>query len=246
MFVNGHAEPRGTSTVSMIQLRDAKWGPWETAAKGWRNFVDQEVYAGKDIRDQGKNKLDEHWKDKVGEAAAKVLGDLATEYDCASDLMRSAAMILEGLAEAVEIAQREPAGAFEMARRHNLRVRDDGSVEPYDHPDSQGDNGYTAAMENRPRVERMIRDAVEAATQADDLAAEQLSRLSAGVSITDTKKALDEYQAVASQAGITMRHFSLPHGQDSETVAAWRNSPTSTACPRMSRNGCAVLARSTA
>nr|BFE47038.1 hypothetical protein GCM10017745_04650 [Saccharothrix mutabilis subsp. capreolus] len=99
----------------MVQLRDADWAAWEDAAKGWRNFADQAVYAGKDIRDQGKDKLDEHWQDKVGEAAGKVLGELATQYDCASDLMRSVAMVLEGLAQAVEVAQRQLAGAADMA-----------------------------------------------------------------------------------------------------------------------------------
>lgn len=79
--------------------------------EGWRNFADQAVYAGKDIRDQGSDKLDEHWQDKVGEAAGKVLSGLATAYDCASDLMGSVAMILEGLAEAVEVAEKLRASA---------------------------------------------------------------------------------------------------------------------------------------
>lgn len=167
--------------------------------------------------------MDEHWQDKVGESAGKVLGDLATQYDCASDLMRSVAMILEGLAQAVEVAQRQLVGAIDMAGMHYLRLNDDGTTSPYDHPDSQGDNGYTRAMEHKPAIDRMIRDAVEAATQADDLASKQLARLRDATLITDTKRALDEFQAVASQAEITMLHFSLPHGQDATTVAAWWN-----------------------
>lgn len=202
--------------VNMVQLRDADWAAWERAAKGWRNFADQAVYAGKDIRRQGKDKLDEHWQDRVGEAAGKVLGDLSTQYDCASDLMRGIAMVLEGLAQAVEVAQRQLGGAVDMARTHHLRVNDDGTAAPYD--------GYAEAVEHRPVVERMVRDAVEAATQADDLAAKQLARLRDSTSITDSGKALDEFQAVASQAEITMLHFALPHGQDPTIVAAWWNS----------------------
>ncbi|NUT47269.1 MAG: hypothetical protein HOV94_08145 [Saccharothrix sp.] len=183
----------------MVQLRDADWAAWERAAKGWRTFADQAAYAGKDIRRQGKDKLDEHWQDEVGEAAGKVLGGLAAQYDCASDLMRSVAMILEGLAQAVDVAQRQLVGAVDMARAHHLRVDDDGTAAPYDHPDSQGDNGYTDAMEHKPVVERMVRDAVEAATQADDLASKQLAKLKDSTSITDVGKALDEFQAVASK-----------------------------------------------
>lgn len=207
--------------VGMIDLRDVRWGLWDEAAPGWREFADQAVYAGKDIRDQGKAKLDKHWTDNVGEAAGKVLGGLANEYDIASDVMRSVSMILIGLAEAVEVAQRELQTAIELARAHYLRVNDDGTCGPWDQPDSQGDNGHTEAMEWKPKIEAMIRDAVEAANQADALAAEQLRRLRDGVNLTDASVALDELQGSASRAQVEMIHFSLPHGQSPEAVAAW-------------------------
>ncbi|HVK20586.1 MAG TPA: amidase domain-containing protein [Actinokineospora sp.] len=101
---------------------------------------------------------------------------------------------------------------------------DDGTCEPWDQPDSQGDNGHTEAMEWKPKVESMIRDAVEAATQADTLAADQLRRLRDGVNVTDATVALEDLQGRASQAQIEMIHFSLPHGQSPESVAAWWNS----------------------
>jgi putative amidase-like protein len=212
--------------VTMVQLRDARWGLLEDASKGWKNFADQARYAGMDIRDQGKGKLDEHWKDRVGEAAGKVLGGLANEYDIACEAMQGVAMILTGLGEAVEIAQRELKGALELADQHYLFVDDDGTARPFDHPDSQGDNGYTEAMRYKGQVEGMIRDATEAATQADDLAADQLRKLGATTSATDSAKVLDELNGPASQAEVEMMHFSLPHGQSPEAVAAWWNSLT--------------------
>lgn len=175
---------------------------------------------------QGMAKVDEHWTDAVGEAAGKVLEGLATEYDVASDLMRSVAMILIGLAEAVEIAQQQLRAAFEVAATHHLRVHDDGTCAPWDQPDSQGDHGHTEATEWKPKVEAMIRDAVDAANQADTLAADQLARLREGVHVTDTTVSLDDLQGAVSRAQIEMIHFSLPHGQSPEAVAAWWNSLT--------------------
>src|SRR3954471_14415712 len=118
--------------VTMVQLRDARWDTWDIAAKGWRTFAEQAVYAGKDIRAQGRDKLDDHWKDQVGQAAGEVLGGLANEYDIASDLMRSVAMVLEGLAEALDLAQGELRGAVQLARDHYLHVDDNGVAEPWD------------------------------------------------------------------------------------------------------------------
>lgn len=212
--------------VTMVQLRDAQWDLWDKASKGWRTFAQQARYAGMDIRDQGKGKLDEHWKDRVGEAAGKVLGGLANEYDIAFEVMQGVSMILVGLGEAVEIAQRELKGAFDLAQHHYLYVNDDGTTRPFDLPDSQGDNGYTEAMQYRPQVESMIRDATEAATQADELAGDQLGKLRDATTATDAAKVLDELQNSASQAEVTMMHYSLPHGQSPEAVAAWWDSLT--------------------
>jgi hypothetical protein len=52
----------------------------------------------------------------------------------------------------------------------------------------------------------------------------QLHKLKNGASVIDPDQALDEFQGTASQAHITMIHFSLPHGQSPEVVTAWWDS----------------------
>lgn len=210
--------------VTMVQLRDAKWSRWDEAAKGWRTFADQASYAGMDIRDQGVNQLEENWPDRVGQAAGRVLKGLSDEFDCAHHVMDAVSNILEGLAEAVEVAQRELQGALALADRHHLRVNEDGTAEPWDHPDSQGDNGYYEAMEWRPRVMGMIRDAVEAATQADTLAAQKFARLAEAATLTDPVEAINVLHLDSGNAQLEMIRSSIPHGQPREVVEAWWNS----------------------
>jgi hypothetical protein len=210
--------------VTMSQLRDAQPALWEHAAGGWRHFAGQANEAGRDLRRQSTEKLTDHWKDAVGQKAGQVLDGLANEYDCAAALAHGIAMLLEGLCKAVETAQRELTSAIILAEAHNLHVQDNGTATPWSEPDSQGNNGYDEAMEYKPRVERIIADAVEAATQADRLAADQFNRFKESISLKDTVQALDDFQAAAAQAEVKMLHYSLPYGQDSAAVTAWWNS----------------------
>ncbi|GAA1025150.1 MULTISPECIES: amidase domain-containing protein [Amycolatopsis] len=202
--------------VTVGQLRDVKPGVWVDAARGWREFACQSAQASADIRSQVIAKVETEWKDSAGSDARTVLGDLANEYDSASDLMNGVVMVLVGLGDAVEVAQQELSGALRLAEAHHLLVNDDGSTTPVDAGDKD-------AAEWKAKLDPVFRDALRAATEADGIAAQEFHRLAGDVKITNPDDALKE-QTAAAQDEIAMIRDSLPRGQSPEAVRAWWNS----------------------
>jgi hypothetical protein len=118
----------------------------------------------------------------------------------------------------VEIAQKELVGAVRSAQSHRLAVGPDGGTTPID-PDDED------AVKSKTALDPLIRDAIEATTQADALAARQFAKLAADVNVTSVDQALKE-QGEASLTQLEMIRDSVPHGQSPEAVAAWWNSLT--------------------
>ncbi|WP_436492455.1 amidase domain-containing protein [Actinokineospora sp. HUAS TT18] len=205
--------------VTVSTLRSADWRAVEDAAKGWKVLADQAVFARDDITERGAGPLSENWTDPVGAKAGEYLKRLADQYDCAGLLLNSAGMVLNGLANAIELAQDELVTAEEIARKHALTIHDNGSVTytGADVPEARQAAGHYV-----DEVRKMVADALEAASQADDLARTQLDRVATATAITDPDHAA-EVNNVAAAAQVHLTQYAIPHGQPPEVVAAWWN-----------------------
>ncbi|MGH3832356.1 MAG: amidase domain-containing protein [Pseudonocardiaceae bacterium] len=211
----------------MAQLRDANVQVWRDAATGWSNFANDAQWAAEDIRTQGAGKLTDAWKDQVGQAAYDVLSKIADKYECAADSMKGAQMALDGLAEAVEVAQRELTSALTLVQWPIL-LNDDGTVH-IDANDQGCESDWDRIQRVATTVQNLVHDAVEAANQADAEAARIFKEITDGVNITNKGDANNDpetalgLQQDASTAQVDMIHLSLPAGQSPAVVAAWWN-----------------------
>lgn len=225
--------------ITMAQLQGADISTWRAAATGWLNFANQAERVADDIRDQGTGRLPQAWGDKVGQAAAAALGKIANEYECAADIMKGAQMVLDGLAESVEVAQRELASAVSLGQ-WPVVVESDGTV----HIDTDG-QGYgdqwNEIQQRATTVENMIKDALQAADQADSEANRLLAEIKTNVNLQTVGDANHDsgtavgVQHDASLAEVNLIGLSLPAGQSPAVVAAWWNGLTDTEKTQLQR-----------
>ncbi|AHH97384.1 amidase domain-containing protein [Kutzneria albida] len=216
--------------VTMAQLRDVNLTSWRDAARGWLTLSQHTRQAALDIRDQGAGPVSDAWRDEVGQTAYEVLNKLAIEYDMAADVVKGAQLVLDGLADAVEIAQRELTSALSLVARP-ISVTEDGTVH-VDLAMTLAPAEVEQVTKRAATIEKMICDAVEAASQADQTAAQALDKLRHGTELAitgDRDHDIDQALALqedASLAQVNALHFTLPHGQGPDVVAAWWNGLT--------------------
>jgi hypothetical protein len=193
------------------------WTAVEEAGKGWKLLADQAIAARDDITQRGLGPVNENWPDMVGDAAGRHLKTLADKYDSAGLLLNSVGMVVNGLANALEVAQDELATAIELADRQQFRVDDDGRVTWVGPGVPDGEPEITEQYE---RIRRMVADALEAAHQADVLVADELAKLTAATGITNPDDA-SGMNNTAARAQIQLISYAVPWGQPPEVVAAW-------------------------
>ena len=207
--------------VTVGQLMEAKPQDWSSASNGWTALLNLTRETSDDIRNRGQGPISENWQDAVGAQAAGKLGDLANEFDIASYTFSSVSMILDGLAEAIELAQRTLQDAVGQAAGLGLKINDDGTVQVTESglPGAAGDA-------QAPAVQALVNEALTAATKADQEAAAEFRKLAQQVSNTDPSNALETVQQEASNDELAMFADAIPSNASPSEVAAWWNSLT--------------------
>ncbi|MGH3620554.1 MAG: amidase domain-containing protein [Sciscionella sp.] len=204
--------------VTFAQLRDAKPGLWQQAADGWQAEAAHAAQCASEIRAKGKGPVDEHWQDQVGNRAGKTLAELANKFECASDEMRAAVMVLDALAESIGYAQSALYGAMEYARKLDVTIADDGSLQL-----AKGGAGLPIDL---IIVQERLDEVLREATQADQKTAAALRKVGEAVGVTDPEKAVQVDQVAASHTQMAMLAGDIPTKADPATVSAWWKSLT--------------------
>lgn len=177
--------------------------------------------ASDDIRNRGQGPIGQNWQDAVGTQAAGKLGDLANEFDIASYTLSSVSMILDGLAEPVELAQRTLQDAMGQAAGLGLTISDDGAVRV-------AESGLLGAVADAqtPVVQALVTEALTAATKADQEGAAEFRKLALQASNMDPSNALETVQQEVSNDELAMFADTIPANASPGEVAAWWNSLT--------------------
>ncbi|MCV7230486.1 amidase domain-containing protein [Mycolicibacterium komossense] len=210
--------------VTFGELRGAKPGAWSSAADDFLAAAKQCERIKDDIHDNGVRPLDAHWTGIAYGRARDVLTQVADRAEVVSIFARSAVDPLDTLNHAVETAQRELENAIVMARNAGLDVDDvTGQVSiPPGTPTSEINEmtrvGQTAA--------RLIDDAVEAATQADDACSSALGATINADTPGATKDVAQSVQADNTKKALTELRDTIPDGLPPEAVAQWWNGLT--------------------
>ncbi|MFF4651430.1 amidase domain-containing protein [Streptomyces sp. NPDC001380] len=207
--------------VTIAQLKQANPAMWQSAAEGWLNLAKESEQACNDIHDQGRGPLDEHWQDRVGQAARGQLARDADTLEAGADIMRGVAMVLDGLTTSIEYAQRTLQDGLDLAARYSFDV--DGQTGALT-PNGSGDvpEGHRYGAE----VSALLDEALRQAGQADRKAADELRRLAGTTGVTDPDVALNRYQGEASQTELSMYRGDIPDGSDPALVSEWWDSLT--------------------
>jgi hypothetical protein len=212
--------------VSFAELRDAKPEKWMTTANDLRSAADKLERAVDEIHDNGTKKVEEHWADHLGAMAKDKLIIGTTELTAISVENRGAATVLDTLSHAITTAQSELRSYVEFAQGKGLEVSDSGQVNiPANAPHDQREN----LTHYQQEAQRLINEAVEAATQADGLAKDGLKELDIDVvpPSADQGKADDfiegirDRQSSAVSKSLNQIRDLLPDGLPPEDVAQW-------------------------
>ena len=207
--------------VTVGQLQTAKPDLWHAAATAWQNLVNRAHETSDDIRDRGVGEINEHWTDEVGQRASATFASAADGFDIAADTIDGIVMVLDGLADAISMAQTTLEEALREAGELDLSVADDGQVRVTE-------DGLAGALGNArlQNVRSLISDALTAATKADQDAADELRKLAAAVNVTDVDQAENQVQGAASQDQLAILADMIPANATPEQVSAWWNSLT--------------------
>lgn len=200
-------------------LRAAQPGLWHEAAVDLRSASVLHDDSSDEIHANGVQKLKDNWFDALGELARGELVALADKFRSAGLLDGGAASALDTLQDAVDVAKRECDQAVESALNRGLTVSADGRV---DLPADTAGLDVELLEFYRDDAQRMIDDAVEAATQADEAGRSAINNLKVDPDTTSTGRAL-ELQAGAVQDALSMMRNQLPDGLTPQQQAEWWN-----------------------
>lgn len=208
--------------VSFADLRSAQPALWHEAALDLRTASTLHDDTCDEIHANGVRKLEDNWFDALGDLAKGELVALADKFRSAGLLDGGAASALDTLQDAVAIAKRECDQAVESALNRGMSVSADGRVTlPAD------TTGLDVELLEfyRDDAQRMIDDAVEAATQADEAGRSALTDLKVDPDTTTPNRAL-ELQADAVHDALSMMRNQLPDGLTPQQQAQWWNALT--------------------
>lgn len=212
--------------VTFAELRGAKPQLWTTAAEDLRKAGEQCLRVEQDIHNNGVQPLKDAWDDHVGQLAVGVLKNIATKAETTSILARAGAQPVDTLAYAVQTAQTELENAVRTAESNGLKVDPaTGKVSP---PSKLGKNDNpTTMMLAMIQAQRLIDDAVEAATQADRLCTSALGEASGSAANPETTKGqAQDVQRNAARNALEEIRDTLPDGLSPTQVQMWWNGLT--------------------
>ncbi|QIS12422.1 amidase domain-containing protein [Nocardia arthritidis] len=220
--------------VTFSQLRNAKPWSWIAAADDMLAAAKQCERIKDDIHDNGVKPLDEHWRSNLGTAAKDTLIRIADQAEVASILARATVDPLDTLGRAVEIAQRELEDGVQVALNAGLNVDEaTGTISipswvHHDEPEEQVRTGR--ALRD---AQQMIKDALEAADQADRLCAQSIDDASKLDPSTTTDQNLEDMigkaqkiQADDAKRALEEIRDTIPDGLPPNLVEQWWNSLT--------------------
>lgn len=204
--------------ITVSQLKAAQPALWADAITGWNALLNLTRRTAHDIRDQGAGPTRDNWQDALGQKAAGTMSDLANQFDNVSYAISGITMILQGLADAVGMAQSTLTEALHKSVGLGLDVADNGHVQVVESglPGAAGD----AAL---PVVQAMVQEALNAATNADHEAAVELGKLGALATTVEGDPLLAE-QTAASQTELSMFASIIPGNATPDQVNAWWSS----------------------
>jgi hypothetical protein len=208
--------------VAFADLRSAQPQLWHEAALDLRTASVLHDDTSDEIHANGVRALDDNWYDALGDLAKADLRKLADKFRNLGLLDAGAASALDTLEDAIKIAQRELNNAIYAAESKGLVVSQDGRVSL---PSDTSGLDVELLEFYRQNAQRLIDDAVEAATQADDAGRSALEELRVDPDSTPTGLVL-ERQGDAVHDAVSMMRNQLPDGLTPEQQAAWWNALT--------------------
>jgi hypothetical protein len=209
--------------VTFTQLRQAKPQLWTSAANDMRSAALQCERVRDDIHQNGVQPLDEHWPDHVGELAKSALTSIAGRAEVSAILARSTVDPLDTLNHAVVIAQNELENGIRLAEGAGFLVNPDtGDITV---PPTMTQDQLNAKMATLTQAHQLINDAIEAATQADDLCTAALNDTDRDADTTDVDEAR-KVQALNTQRALEELRDTIPDGLPPDDVSRWWNGLT--------------------
>lgn len=195
--------------VSYAALRDARPEQWKDAADDFVALARYVNQAAINVRGDSAAKVDAHWADSTGKAAAGRLYALADKLDSAYDLLDAVKMVLVGMHSSIQTAQATLNEALQLANEYGIQLDDQGQIMIVQEP-----------VNIVSEIAALHSQAIKQATDADNAARAELAKLRAAVGITNPDDAL-KLQEEASHTEMNAFAGTIPTGQDPATVKAW-------------------------
>lgn len=205
--------------VTFSELRQADPKLWQTAADDLLAASKQAERTAHNIHANGIKKLQDNWADHTGAQAQSTLTKVANRMVNTGVLARGATTALDTLQDSIEVAQRSLTSALEHARTSGVVVSADGSLNVMPNATNSEADKAKSAM---PAIRSAIDDAVQAATEADQLCVHALNEVSVdpdSISVQDAQNR----QATAVKDALHSIRDQLPDGQSEEAVRRWWN-----------------------
>ncbi|GLW27488.1 amidase domain-containing protein [Actinoplanes regularis] len=213
--------------VSMAQLRDLDVAAWQTGADEWRarytNLLSTVTYLHEDLDPRVSAGA---WTGPAGDAAIAHLRGVINGLEIDALECQAVSLVLSGLTHAFRISQHSLRSALGAARLDDFPVTGDGLVQLPDTSMARHDPEFAeSARVQRDRLQKLVQQAVDAATLADRKAYEMLDHLSQQTFQTDAGAALNEDVGMASKLEVDLIAATVPDGGPDEVAAWWAGLP---------------------
>ncbi|WP_203739172.1 amidase domain-containing protein [Actinoplanes cyaneus] len=206
----------------MAQLRELDVAAWHNGASEWKARYTNLLSTVHDLHDNVDPQLSAGaWTGPAGEAALGHLRGLTTGLEIDALECQAVSLVLSGLTHAFRISQNSLRSALGAARSQGFPVGEDGVVGMPDTAMARHDPEYAeSCRDQRALLQKLLQQAVDAATVADQLAYVMLDQLSQQTFRTDVDAALNEDVGMASKLEIDLIAATVPAGGP-DAVAAW-------------------------
>ncbi|WP_218827159.1 amidase domain-containing protein [Actinoplanes regularis] len=211
----------------MAQLRDLDVAAWQTGADEWRarytNLLSTVTYLHEDLDPRVSAGA---WTGPAGDAAIAHLRGVINGLEIDALECQAVSLVLSGLTHAFRISQNSLRSALGAARLDDFPVTGDGLVQLPDTSMARHDPEFAeSARVQRDRLQKLVQQAVDAATLADRKAYEMLDHLSQQTFQTDAGAALNEDVGMASKLEVDLIAATVPDGGPDEVAAWWAGLP---------------------
>ncbi|BCY07123.1 amidase domain-containing protein [Actinoplanes sp. L3-i22] len=209
--------------VSLAQLRDLDVAAWDTGANEWAARYTNLLAQVRDLHDNLDPQLAAGaWTGASGDAALAHVRAVTTGLEIDALECQAVSLVLSGLTHAFRISQNSLRSALGAAHADGFPVTEDGQVGLPDTELARHDPDYAESYRDRRMLlQELVRQAVDAATTADQKAYEMLDHLSQQTFQTDVAVALNEDVGMASKLEIDLIAATVPSGSPAAVGAWW-------------------------